>query len=216
MKLLIMGPPGAGKGTLATMINKYYNIPHISSGDMFREIMAKQTKVGLLAKEYIDRGELAPDDVTIELMKERLDQDDVVNGFLLDGFPRTIVQAVALDKMLETEHKELDYVINLVVSDDILVKRISGRRVCPNCGAIYHLDNIKPKVEGICDYCGTKLIQRDDDRTETVEHRIEVYYKQTRPLIDFYEKSGILRNVDGSIDYRTTFDHVKKIIGEAK
>lgn len=215
MNLLIMGPPGAGKGSQAVIIKERYNIPHISTGAMFREAINAKTKTGLLAKEYIDKGELVPDSVTIELVRERLQADDTKNGFLLDGFPRTIAQAQALDQILSEVGKKIDKVINLVVDEEILVIRISGRRVCKTCGETYHIVNKKPKVEEICDVCGGELIQRADDNVATVTNRIKVYYEKTRPLLNYYDDKGILINIDGSGEIEETFRYVEKIMEDA-
>jgi len=212
MNLLIMGAPGAGKGTQAVLIKEKYNIPHISTGDMFRDAIKSGSKVGLLAKEYMEKGELVPDEVTIEIVKERLMQADCNNGFLLDGFPRTIAQADALDSILKTLGKEIDKVINLVVDEDILVFRISGRRVCKVCGATYHVVNKKPQVENVCDVCGGEIIQRADDSVETVTNRIKVYYEKTRPLLDYYDKKGLLVNIDGSSDANETFKLIREVL----
>ena len=183
MKLLIMGRPGAGKGTQAANIKEYYNIPHISTGDMFREAIKNETPLGKEAKSYIDRGELVPDSVTIGLVKERLSKDDCKVGFVLDGFPRTIPQAEALDEILKELNIVLDAVINIEADDSILIDRIVGRRVCPNCKAGYHVKNLKPKVEGICDICGEKLVQRKDDTEETVKNRLDKMKEQLSQVI---------------------------------
>jgi adenylate kinase len=216
MNLLIMGPPGAGKGSQAALIKEFYQIAHISTGEMFREAILHGTHVGLIAKEYIDRGELVPDSVTIDLVKERLQEDDTKNGFLLDGFPRTIPQAIALNEILAAGNKKIDKVINLVVDDATLIRRISGRRVCIKCGAIYHIEGKKPLVDGVCDVCSSKLIHRDDDKIETVTNRIKVYYEKTQPLLDFYENLNLLVNVDGLGGIEKGFQEIKKILEESK
>lgn len=197
MNLLIMGPPGAGKGSQAVLIKDFYNIPHISTGDMFRDAISKQTSLGVLAKNYIDKGELVPDEVTVNIVRERLQDEDCKNGFLLDGFPRTIAQAKELDGILKELNIKIDNVINLVVEDNILISRITGRRVCSSCGATYHIENKKPKVVGICDMCGGALIQRADDTIDTVKNRINVYYKQTEPLLDYYNEKKLVVNING-------------------
>lgn len=212
MNLLIMGAPGAGKGSQAVLIKERFNIPHISTGDMFRDAIKSQSSLGLLAKGYMDKGELVPDSVTIDLVKERLQAADCVNGFLLDGFPRTIAQADALSSILASMGKKIDKVINLVVDEEILVFRISGRRVCKACGATYHIVNKKPKIEDVCDECGGELIQRADDSVETVTNRIKVYYDKTRPLLNYYEEHGLLYNVDGSVTTNETFEYIKEIL----
>ena len=200
MKLIIMGPPGAGKGTQAALIKNTLNIPHISTGDMFREAIKNETPLGVEAKRYIDNGELVPDSVTIGLVRERLSNKDCQKGFLLDGFPRTIPQAKALDEILKDLNLNLDAVINIAVDDNVLVDRIVGRRVCPKCKAGYHITNLKPKVDGICDVCGEKLVQRKDDTEETVKNRLNVYANQTKPLLEYYDSYGIVKTIDG-VDY---------------
>ncbi|MFO8051768.1 MAG: adenylate kinase [Thermoplasmatota archaeon] len=192
MKIALFGPPGAGKGTQANYIMKEFEIPQISTGDLLREQVRKGTELGKMAKGYMDKGELVPQDVVISMMKERLREDDCRGGFILDGFPRSIPQAKALKEFVE-----LDAVINIVVDRSALIKRITGRRMC-TCGATYHVNFNPPEREGICDKCGSELYQRDDDTEETVKSRIEVYKEQTEPLVEFYRKEGILKNVDGN------------------
>lgn len=195
MKLLIMGRPGAGKGTQAVNIREYYNIPHISTGDIFRANLKGQTKLGLLAKTYMDKGLLVPDSVTIDLVKDRLSQPDCKEGFLLDGFPRNLEQAKALDEFLKSRNESLDAVLDIDVKPEVLIDRIVGRRVCPTCGATFHIKNNPPKVEGVCDKCGGKLIQRNDDTYETAENRLKVYDNQTAPLLDYYKNQHLLKTV---------------------
>lgn len=195
--MIIMGPPGAGKGTQSERIVSHYHVPHISTGDMFREAIAKQTELGKLAESYIKSGALVPDEVTIGLVKERLSQDDCKNGYLLDGFPRTIAQAEALKKLTKEIKREVDCVINLNCDYDALTERISGRRVCPKCGASYHLVTKKPRVENVCDSCGSTLVQRPDDTVEALKTRLDAYENKTKPLIDFYKEEGLLKEVDG-------------------
>ena len=194
MKLLIMGRPGAGKGTQAVNIRDYYNIPHISTGDMFRAAIKNQTKLGLEAKSYMDKGALVPDEVTIGIVKARLLEDDCKKGFLLDGFPRTIAQAEALDAFLKENGIKLDAVLDVNVPAEILVRRMVGRRVCKTCGATYHIEFNPSKVEGVCDNCGGKLVQRDDDTLEKAKNRLVVYYKETAPVAKYYERTGKLFN----------------------
>lgn len=213
MRLVIMGPPGAGKGTQAALIKNAYNIPHISTGDMFREAISNQTSLGIEAKKNIDKGMLVPDSVTISLVKERLSKDDCKKGFLLDGFPRTIAQAQALDEILKELNIKLDAVINIDVDFNVLVDRIIGRRVCPKCGASFHIKNQPPKKDGICDECGATLVQRKDDTKETVVTRLDVYTNQTKPLLDYYNKQGIVKNVCGLGDIDVIFSNIKKSLG---
>lgn len=213
MNIILMGLPGAGKGTQAEKIVATYNFPHISTGDMFREAMKNETPLGVEAKSYIDKGELVPDSVTNGIVKERLAQDDTKNGFLLDGFPRTLQQADALATILKELNREIDAVINIEVNPDILKARLSGRFICRNCGATYHKLNNKPKVEGVCDRCGSNdFYQREDDKPETVENRIQINLKQAQPLLDYYNNKNVLFNVNGEDDIEIVFEKVKEII----
>lgn len=212
MKLLIMGRPGAGKGTQAVNIREYYNIPHISTGDIFRANLKGQTKLGLLAKTYMDKGLLVPDSVTIDLVKDRLSQPDCKEGFLLDGFPRNLEQAKALDEFLKSRNESLDAVLDIDVKPKVLIDRIVGRRVCPTCGATFHIKNNPPKVEGVCDKCGGKLIQRNDDTYETAENRLKVYDNQTAPLLDYYKNQHLLKTVNGDQDFAKVFEDIKKVL----
>lgn len=198
MRCLIMGAPGAGKGTYADSIKKHFGIPHISTGEIFREAIASDSELGKLAKLYIDKGNLVPDEVTNEIVKKRLEEEDCLNGFLFDGYPRTIAQAKAFDEMLKELNIKLDIVVNIDVKDDIIISRIINRRTCPSCGRGYNLVSLKPKKEGVCDDCGTPLYQRKDDNEETIKSRLEVYNKQTKPLIEYYEKQNLLLQIDGA------------------
>ena len=208
-----MGPPGAGKGTQAALIKEAFQIPHISTGDMFREAMRNETKVGLEAKKYIDNGMLVPDSVTNALVKERLSQADCKNGFLLDGFPRNISQAEALDNILSELNIKLDAVIDIEVEFSILVDRVVGRRICPKCGAGYHIKNLKPKKDCICDVCGSELIQRKDDNEETIKTRLNVYSEQTKPLLAYYDKQGLVKTFNGDDDVNAIFANIKSAVG---
>lgn len=208
MKLVILGPPGAGKGTQAEYIVKRYNIPHISTGDIFRENIKNNTELGKEAKSYMDKGLLVPDDLVIALVEDRLNKDDAKEGFLLDGFPRTVAQAVSLDSILDKNDDKLTKVINISVDPEILIERAVGRRVCKTCGMTYHVKFNPPKEEGVCDKDGTKLIQRDDDTEETVKTRISVYFDQTAPLIDYYRAQNLLIDIDGAKDIDKVFDDI--------
>ncbi|EXF27979.1 adenylate kinase [Finegoldia magna ALB8] len=199
MRLILLGPPGAGKGTQAKRVIEEFDIPHISTGDIFRKNIKEKTELGQKVEGLLAEGKLVPDELTIEIVWDRLDQEDCKNGFLLDGFPRTIPQAEALDEGLAKRGLKLDRVLNIDVDKDSLVKRLSGRRVCPSCGASYHIDNNPTKVDGICDACQTPVIQREDDKEETVLDRIKVYDSQTKPLVDFYNKQDLVFTVDGTL-----------------
>lgn len=214
MNLILLGPPGAGKGTQAARIIEKYNIPHISTGDIFRANIKAGTELGKKAQEYMNRGELVPDSLVVEIATDRLKADDCKNGFMLDGFPRTTFQAEELDKFLAEQGTKIDHVINLEVSKEELMIRLTGRRVCGKCGASYHVVNIPPKTEGICDKCGAELTQRKDDNEETAANRIEVYNKETKPLIDYYEKAGNIAHIDGTIGLENVFNAIVNILGE--
>ena len=210
MRLILLGPPGAGKGTQASSIVSEYGITHISTGDIFRHNIKNETELGKKVKSYLDNGQLVPDELTIDLVWDRLSKDDCKNGFLLDGFPRTINQAEALQKGLEERGLKLDKVINIDVDKNILVKRLSGRRVCKNCGETYHIDNKPTLKDGVCDKCSGEVIQRADDNEKTVLDRIEVYEKQTFPLIDFYKNLGLILTVDGTLSIEDVFSQIKE------
>ncbi|MDP4104622.1 MAG: adenylate kinase [Bacillota bacterium] len=212
MNLVLMGLPGAGKGTQAEKIVEEYGIPHISTGDMFRAAMKDGTELGLKAKSFMDKGELVPDEVTIGIVRERLSKDDCKKGFLLDGFPRTVPQAEALENILTDLERKIDYVINIDVDKNILMERLTGRRICKSCGATYHLIFNPPAQEGVCDRCGGELYQRADDNAETVQNRLEVNIKQAQPLLDFYEEKGYLRTLDGQRDISVVFAEIKQLL----
>lgn len=209
----MLGAPGAGKGTQADKIAEKLNIPHISTGDIFRANLKQGTPLGLKAKEYMDKGELVPDALTCDLVVDRIAQDDAKEGYILDGFPRTIPQAEALADALKERGESLDFAINVDVPDENIIGRMSGRRACVDCGATYHLMFAAPKVAGKCDNCGGELILRNDDKPETVANRLRVYHDQTQPLIDYYEKEGILKTVDGTMDIEDVFAAIMEIIG---
>lgn len=213
MKIIMLGAPGAGKGTQAKKIASKYSIPHISTGDIFRANIKNGTELGKKAKTYMDQGLLVPDELVVDLVVDRVAADDCANGYVLDGFPRTIPQAEALDAALEKIGEAMDYAINVEVPDENIVKRMSGRRACVACGATYHIEHIPPKTEGICDTCGKELILRDDDKPETVLKRLNVYHEQTQPLIDYYTGKGILKEVDGTKDMSEVFDEIVAILG---
>lgn len=214
MRLIMLGAPGAGKGTQAKKLANKYTIPHISTGDIFRANIKNQTELGKKAKEYMDKGLLVPDELVVDLVVDRLKEEDAKEGFILDGFPRTIPQAKALDKTLNDLGIKIDNAVDIDVKDEVIVKRMSGRRACVGCGATYHIETIPPKAEGICDVCGKELILREDDKPETVLKRLSVYHEQTQPLIDYYKDQGILMTIDGSlaVDYIT--EEIVKQLGE--
>lgn len=214
MKVVMLGAPGAGKGTQAKKIAAKYNIPHISTGDIFRANIKNGTELGKKAKTYMDQGLLVPDELVVDLVVDRVNQEDCADGYVLDGFPRTIPQAEALTKALASQGQKLDYAIDVDVPDENIVRRMSGRRACVGCGATYHLEYAPTKKEGICDVCGGELILRDDDKPETVEKRLGVYHEQTQPLIDYYTNAGILKRVDGTVDIEEVFQAVVHILGE--
>ncbi|MBP3452026.1 MAG: adenylate kinase [Agathobacter sp.] len=213
MKIIMLGAPGAGKGTQAKMIADKYQVPHISTGDIFRANIKNGTELGKEAKKYMDQGLLVPDELTVKLLLDRVANPDCANGYVLDGFPRTIPQAEVLDAALTELGDKIDYAVNVDVPDENIVKRMSGRRACLACGATYHIEHIPPKTEGICDKCCQKLVLREDDKPETVMKRLNVYHEQTQPLIDFYSNKGILKSVDGTVDMMDVFAAIVEILG---
>lgn len=214
MKIVMLGAPGAGKGTQAIKIADKYDIPHISTGDIFRANIKGGTELGQKAKSYIDKGELVPDEVTIGMLLDRIAQDDCKNGYVLDGFPRTIPQAESLTEALKSQGDKIDFALNIDVPDEAIIERMSGRRACPKCGATYHIVYAAPKTGNICDKCGTELIIRSDDKPETVKDRLNVYHQQTEPLIAYYKAAGVLREVDGTQELPKVFEDVVAILSE--
>ena len=213
MKIVMLGAPGAGKGTQADKIAEKYNIPHISTGDIFRSNIKAGTELGKKAKSFIDQGLLVPDEVTIGMLLDRIHEADCENGYILDGFPRTIPQAESLTAALEENGEAIDFALDVEVPDANIVNRMAGRRACLKCGATYHTEFAAPKKEGICDKCGSELVLRDDDKPETVKKRLEVYHEQTHPLIDYYKKKGVLHAIDGTLSMETVFKNIVDILG---
>ncbi len=213
MKIVMLGAPGAGKGTQAKMIAERYQIPHISTGDIFRMNIKNGTELGKEAKTYMDAGKLVPDELTVKILLDRVSNEDCKNGYVLDGFPRTIPQAEVLTDALNKLNDKIDYAINVDVPDENIVNRMGGRRSCPSCGQVYHVVHMPPKQDGVCDKCGAGLVQRDDDKPETVSQRLHVYHDQTQPLIEYYEKAGVLKNVDGTKDQKEVFEAITGILG---
>ena len=209
----MLGAPGAGKGTQAKMIAEKYGVPHVSTGDIFRANIKNGTELGKEAKQYMDQGLLVPDELTVRILLDRVAQDDCKNGYVLDGFPRTIPQAEVLDSELSKLGDHIDYAIDVDVPDENIIKRMSGRRACLTCGATYHIEHVPPKTEGICDKCGSELVLRDDDKPETVKNRLNVYHEQTQPLIDFYTNKGVLKTVDGTLPMEEVFAAITAILG---
>jgi len=213
MKIIMLGAPGAGKGTQAKKIAAKYGIPHISTGDIFRANIKGGTELGMKAKTFMDQGMLVPDEITIGMLMDRIHEEDCKDGYVLDGFPRTIPQAESLTGALKAMDEAIDYAVNVDVPDKDIVSRMGGRRACLSCGATYHVEFHAPKEEGICDTCGEKLVLRDDDKPETVQKRLNVYHEQTQPLIDYYEKAGVLKEVDGTKDMEAVFQDIVAILG---
>lgn len=212
MKIIMLGAPGAGKGTQAKMISEKFHLPHISTGDIFRANIKNGTELGKEAKGYMDKGLLVPDELTVRILLDRVAKEDCRDGYILDGFPRNIPQAEVLDKELSKLGDKIDAAIDIEVADESIIKRMSGRRACVSCGATYHIENVPPKKEGICDKCGEELILRDDDREETVKNRLKVYHEQTQPLIDYYQKKGVLKTLDGTKDMMEVFQEITEIL----
>lgn len=214
MNLILVGPPGVGKGSQAKRLSNILNVPHISTGDMFRKHFAELTPLGKKAKEFIDNGLLVPDDVTNQMVVERLCESDSQNGFILDGYPRNLAQADFLDKLLEEKNVSIDFVIDIECENEVLVKRLTGRRVCTNCGAVYHIDNNPPKVEGICDVCGSPLVHRKDDEEGTVRKRLEIYHEETFPLINYYTNKKLLLEINGNQTIEAVTEDILKGLGK--
>lgn len=213
MKIIMLGAPGAGKGTQAKMIAAKYGVPHVSTGDIFRANIKNGTELGKEAKQYMDKGLLVPDELTVRILLDRVAQEDCADGYVLDGFPRTIPQAEVLENALNELGDKIDFAIDVDVPDENIIRRMSGRRACLSCGATYHIEHIPPKKEGVCDTCGSELVLRDDDKPETVKNRLDVYHKQTQPLIDFYSEKGVLKTVDGTLPMDDVFAAITAILG---
>lgn len=216
MRIIIMGPPGVGKGTQAVMLQSQFNIPHVSTGDIFRGLLRTEDEIAKEVRNYLDNGLLVPDEVTNKVVQKRFESDDVKKGFILDGYPRNVFQAEAFGKFLEENNYKLDVVINFTAQDELIVKRLSGRRVCPNCGQTYHLETNKPLVENTCDKCQSILIQREDDKPETILKRLSIYHDQTKPLINYYDNLGLLKNIDGTGSIEETNQAILQIFGDLK
>lgn len=216
MNIVLLGPPGAGKGTQGVVLSKSYQIPHISTGDILREAVKSATPLGKKAKMFMDSGELVPDEVVVGIVVDSLGQDDAKKGYILDGFPRTLKQAEELDAALKRKASGIDMALYFEIPEDIAIERLTGRRVCKKCGANFHIKNIPTKIEGICDKCGAELFQRPDDKLETVKNRLKVYARQTRPLIEYYTKKGILKKVSGALDVKDLFKELRQIFSDAK
>lgn len=214
MNLVLLGPPGAGKGTQAIKISTYFSVPHISTGDIFRRAVAQKTELGEKAKSYMEKGQLVPDDIVIGIVKQRLDEADCQNGFLLDGFPRTVAQAEALDKALAAQNRQIDYVIDIKTSAEEIIKRLTGRRTCPSCGTVYHVTYNPPKNNSLCDNCQTELIQREDDKEEVVKKRLKVYAEQTAPLAAYYKQKSKLKEINGEKSVEEVFNQIKAVLAK--
>jgi adenylate kinase len=213
VRVVLLGPPGSGKGTCSKIIGEIYGAPVITTGDMLRAAVAKATPLGVTAKGYMDRGELVPDDLVNGLVAKRFREPDAADGFVLDGYPRSPRQAEALERMLEASGKRLDHVLHVTLEDEVIIDRLSKRRSCPKCGAIFHLENKPPRMNGKCDTCSTALVQRDDDKPEVIRRRIEVYREKTRPVLDFYEKRGEIKTIRGDIDLKQLPAALRRVLG---
>lgn len=216
MRLIIMGPPGVGKGTQANKIHQDFGIPHVSTGDIFRTLLRSEDETGLEVRKYLDQGLLVPDELTNKVVETRFKQYDVHKGFIFDGYPRNVFQATSFNEYLNKHNWNVDLVINVEAKDELIIKRLSGRRVCPTCGRTYHLESNPPKVEGICDFDQTKLIQREDDKPETIKKRLDIYHSETKPLIEFYNKLGLLKSVNGTGTIEETYKLIKNLLGGLK
>ena len=212
MNIIMLGAPGAGKGTISSRLKEIYNLPHIATGDIFRENIKNETELGKKAKDFIDKGKLVPDDITINMMIDRISKDDCKNGYILDGFPRTIAQADGLDKQLKNINSKIDLALLVEADEETLIKRLSGRRVCEKCGATYHIEHLKPKTDGICDVCGGKLIIRKDDTEEVIKDRLKTYHEQTEPLIEYYTKQNLVKTVNGFDDINVSLQKISEMI----
>ena len=212
MNIIMLGAPGAGKGTISSRLKEIYNLPHIATGDIFRENIKNETELGKKAKDFIDKGKLVPDDITINMMIDRISKDDCKNGYILDGFPRTLAQADGLDKQLKNINSKIDLALLVEADEETLIKRLSGRRVCEKCGATYHIEHLKPKTDGICDVCGGKLIIRKDDTEEVIKDRLKTYHEQTEPLIEYYTKQNLVKTVNGFDDINVSLQKISEMM----
>ena len=212
MNIIMLGAPGAGKGTISSRLKEIYNLPHIATGDIFRENIKNETELGKKAKDFIDKGKLVPDDITINMMIDRISKDDCKNGYILDGFPRTLAQADGLDKQLKNINSKIDLALLVEADEETLIKRLSGRRVCEKCGATYHIEHLKPKTDGVCDVCGGKLIIRKDDTEEVIKDRLKTYHEQTEPLIEYYTKQNLVKTVNGFDDINVSLQKISEMM----